>query len=239
MSTLLEVVQQFCARQAVPVPQMVIGNPDTQVSQIAALIQEGCESLRDRGPWERMTYQASWTTTNTEDQGDINTLAPNGYNWFVAKTWWDRTERLPLLGPTTPQTWQFLKAIVITGPRYSFRLRGGHLLSTPPPPAGHTWVFEYISKNYVLTQLGIYQENFTSDDDEILLPDAIVKADLRWRWLSAKGMAYAEYFNSAEALIADTLGKDGGSPDVDMGMRNCGGNIEPGIWVPSGTWPTV
>lgn len=234
--TLLEIVQQFCGRQAIPIPNTVIGNPDTQVIQIVALISEGCESLRERGAWERMTYQAEWITTNTESQGDINTLAPNGYNWFLPKTLWDRTEKLPLLGPTSAMTWQALKAIVVTGPRYSFRLREGQFLTTPAPPAGHTWVFEYVSKNFI--KLGsVYKEIFTDDADEILIPDAVVKADLRWRWNAAKGFSYAEYFNSCEALLADTFGKDGGSPDVDMGLCNRDSNLQPGIWVPSGNWP--
>lgn len=236
MSTLLETVTDFCELQGVPAPTSVIGSTDTQVVQIRALLQEGLKSLSGRGPWERLINQALWTTTATESQGPITTLAANGYRWMLPQTLWDRTEKLPLLGPIDSQDWQALKAIVVTGPRYSFRLRGGEFITTPAPPAGHTWVFEYVSKNFILNGT-TYKVKFTADDDEILLPDDIVAADLRWRWKAEKGLTYAEFFNSCEALIVDALGRDGSKPVLDMGSRDCGGDILPGVFVPSGNWP--
>jgi hypothetical protein len=150
---------------------------------------------------------------------------------------WDRTEKLPLLGPTSPQSWQALKAIVITGPRYSFRFRGGNFLVTPAPPAGHTWVFEYVSRNFALDNDGTtYKSILEEDSDEILLPDQIVKADLRWRWKKEKGLAYAEDFNRAEELIANALGRDGSKPILRLDGEG-DNDIRPGIFVPSGSWP--
>lgn len=235
MSTLLEVVQQLALRTALPNPAIVIGSTDAQILQMQALLQEGCESLSGRGQWQGLINEATWTTTATEDQGALTTLASNGFRYLIPETLWDRTEKLQLLGGISPKDWQGLKAIVITGPRYSFRFRQDHFLVTPAPPAGHTWVFEYVSKNFLLAVDGVtYKASFTADTDTILLPDDIVKADLRWRWKKEKGLTYEEDFNSCEALIADALGRDSAKTTIDMGA-SCK-SVMPGIFIPSGTW---
>lgn len=236
MSTLLEIIHTQCLRTALPVPASVVGSLDIQILQMQALLEEGGESLASRGQWESLTNEASWVTTATESQGPVTTLASNGFNYLLPETLWDRTEMLPLLGPVRGKDWQALKAIVVTGPRYSFRIRKGLFVTTPAPPAGHTWVFEYISKNWILDPDGTtYKAAFTDDDDEILFPANIVKLDLRWRWKKEKGLTYAAEFDETEAAIADALGRDGGKPTLHM--DDCGGEIQPGIFVPSGSWP--
>lgn len=237
MATLLETVQDFCRPRKIPVPMLVFGSTDTQIAQIYGLLQEGCERLADRGAWERLVIEATWVTLAQEDQGAMTTIAPNGFrNWYVPGTFWDRTQKLPLLGPRSAQAWQMLKATVLTGPVYSFRTRGGRLLVSPVPVAGHTWAFEYISENWILKVDGVtYAKKFTADDNSILLPDAVVRSDLLWRWKKEKGLAYAEDFNESEKLIVNALGRDGGKPNLSL--DSCG-NREPtpGIIVPAGNW---
>lgn len=234
--TLLEVVTQFCQLKALPVPASVMGSTDAQVTQIRRLLEKSGRDLRGRGIWEKLTFEALWSTTASEDQGAITALATNGYRAFLPWTLWDRTEMLPLLGPTSAKEWQFLKAIVITGPRFSFRLRGGHFLVTPAPPAGHTWVFEYCTNNFILQSNGTtYLETFANDTDEILFPDEIVMADLEWRWLKEKGLDYAEDFKGAEGLINVAVNQDGGKPALYMDEYGQRGPT-PGIFVPAGSW---
>lgn len=237
MATLFATVTEFCQLKAIPVPLAVIGSVDKQVIQIQALLQAGLRSTSGRGAWERLINEATWTTTATESQGAITTLATNGFRYLLPQSLWDRTEKLPLLGPVDSQDWQALKAIVITGPRYSFRFRGGLFITTPAPPAGHTWAFEYVSSNFIrATGAGAYYQTFLADTDEILLPHDIVMADLEWRWNKAKGLTYAEDFNTFEMLVVNALGRDGGKPILDMGASTTSGEIRPGIFVPSGSW---
>lgn len=235
MATLLQIVTDFTERKALPVPTSVMGSTDPQIKQIRALLRTGCEDMSQRGRWERLINEASWVTAAVENQGTIVSRATNGFRWLLPETFWDRTEKLPLLGPLDSADWQVLKAIVITGPRYSFRFRQGTILVTPAPPANHTWVFEYVSKNWLLAVDGTtYRANFVADTDDILLPEQIVTADLEWRWLKAKGLSYEEDFNSAERLITNALGRDGGKPVLHL--DDVGVEARPGIYVPSGNW---
>lgn len=234
--TLLQLVQRFCERTNLSSPATVYGSSDPQVVQIKALLEEVGIDLSGRGAWQEITFQATHTTIAAEDQGAMTAIATNGFRYVKNQTIWDRTLRLPVLGPMSPQEWQALKALVVNGPRYRFRVRGGKLLVNPTPTAGNTWAFEYVSYNWILgADLTTYKQFFTLDTDTVLLPDFIVLQGLRWVWKREKGLDYSEDFRTYELMVKDALGRDGGKPVIRMDEDGWNGP-KPGIWVPSGSW---
>lgn len=230
--TLLETVTTFCERRALPIPAAVFGSVDTQVRQIRSILEDGCNQLITRGNWEALDKQATHTTVALEDQGAITTIAP-GYKWMLPQTLWDRTNKRSLVGRINPQDWQYIKAIIVTGPLYSFRIMGGRFLVNPAPPAGETWAFEYIMETWAEVSLasGTYVKYFTADTNVILLPDDVVLADLTWRYKKEKGISFAQDFDDCEAIISKYLGMDGGSkPPLDLASE-CP-RVQPGVFVP-------
>lgn len=234
--SLLTIVQRFCQRTNLPSPATVIGSTDTQVVQIKALLEEVGIDLNGRGTWQGTTRISTHTTTATEDQGAMATLSPNGFKYIKNQTIWDRTDRLPVIGPVDGQEWQALKAVVVTAPRYMFRILGGRLLSNPPPPAGHEWAWEYASENWIVGADGVtYKQYFTLDTDDVLLPETLLLQGLRAWWKKEKGLDYAEDFRMYETQVVDALNRDGGKPLLFMDQAEWRGP-KPGIWVPSGSW---
>jgi hypothetical protein len=132
------------------------------------------------------------------------------------------------------QEWQDLKGMGNAGPRYYYRIRGGRILSNPVPEAGHTWAFEYVSKNWIVSADDTYKSYFTLDTDEVLLPEELVLMGIRWRWNREKGLDYAELFRTYEMQVKDALGRDASKPTLHMDDR--GWTAKPGIWVPGGNW---
>lgn len=233
--TIAGIVQQFSRRSGVQYPATVVGSTDEGVLQMLALLEEEGNDLASRGAWERLTYEAALTTVATESQGAIVSIATNGFRHIKNQTIWDRTDQLPVLGAVDSVDWQALKAVVNTGPRYQFRIRGGELLVSPVPVAGHDWRFEYISQNWILGADGTtYKQYATLDTDTVLLPETLLIMGLRWRWLKEKGLSYAESFNSYEAQVKDALGRDGGKPVITMDSSER--RPRPGTWIPSGSW---
>lgn len=233
--TLLQIVQRFCERTNISLPSTVYGSSDAQIVQIKALLEEEGIDLAARGPWQGITFEATHTTTAAENQGAMTTIASNGFNYIKNDTIWDRTDDLPVLGPVSSQEWQALKAMSLNGPRYQFRIRGGNLLANPTPTAGHTWAFEYVSKNWILANDGTtYKQFFTADNDTVLLPDVLVLQGLRWRWKKEKGLEYAEDFRTYEMQVKDAFGRDGGKPVLRMDGE--GRSIKPGIFVTPMSW---
>ncbi len=233
--SILTVIQYVCGRTGVPVPNTVLGTTDQQVLQMLRLLEEEGVDLASRGPWQGITFEATHTTTAAEDQGAVTTIASNGFNYIKNGTFWDRSSKLPILGPLSDQEWQTLKGLSTTGPRYHYRIRGGKLLINPTPTASLSWAFEYVSKNWILGVDGTtYKQYFTLDTDTILLPETLVLMGLRWRWKKEKGMDYAEDFRTYETQVKDALGRDGGKKTLSM----AGGQAQarPGIFVPDMSW---
>jgi len=87
---------------------------------------------------------------------------PSDFNSFLNRTWWDRTNRWELLGPSSPQLDQWhLSGVVTTGPRRYFRQIGAlaNNYRIWPPPAEITnplqLVFEYLSTGAVYVNGGV------------------------------------------------------------------------------------
>ena len=233
--TMLQTIQRFCRRTGLSVPGTITGTNDEQVLQIMALLEEEGSDLSGRGPWERLTFEATHTSVATESQGAIGDIATNNFRFIKNGTAWDRTENLPL-NIIDGQDWQAEKGFSSTSPHYRIRIRGGELIATPTPAAGNTWAFEYVSWNWLLDTDGTtYKQYFTADTDEILLPEPIVLMGLRWRWKKEKGFDYEEDFNTYESLVKDALGRQGFKSvlyqDDSRKDRN------PHIVVNQGNWP--
>lgn len=234
-TTLIQIINEFLSRTGLPSTNSAIGSPDQQVTQIVSLANEICEDLTERNTWEQLQQETVFTTITGTDQGSITSIAPNGFLYILNQTIFDRTLRLPVYGPLSPEQWQQYQAIPLTGPLYQFRIRGGRLLYNPPAAVGHVCAFEYASDACNLNpNTGLFNKWFTSDQDQFLLDTRLLMAGLRWKWKAEKGLGYAEDFATYEGLVANAKGRDGSKPTLSMDSSVH--NIRPGIMVPSGSW---
>jgi hypothetical protein len=233
--SLLTVIQKVCARVGIGIPTYIISNPDPKVGQMAALIEEALDEIIVRFEWPVLTQEVVFTSIAAEDQGNINTIAPNGFKYIVKDTIFNRTLRRPFYGPITASRWQSLKALPNPGPFYKYRIVRDHLMMNPPMVAGHTCAFEYISKWAVTDSTGTsYKEVPTVDSDVFLLDEKYIIACLKWKWKYEKGLEYSEDKLAFEVMINDLAAKDGSQPILSMdGPPN---EWKPGVFVPSGNW---
>jgi len=153
---------------------------------------------------------------------------PSDFNSFLNRTWWDRTNRWELLGPSSPQLDQWhLSGVVTTGPRRYFRQIGSlaNNYRIWPPPADITdplqLVFEYLSTNAVYVN-GVTTNTaalFSNDGDIPILSDRAVINGIKWRFWEQKGFDWTskrtDYDNYVERLIA----RDGGKETLNMVKR--------------------
>lgn len=247
---MLTTVQKFCRRQGISVPSTVLGSGDDTIAQIYSLLEEECTELATRGPWAGLRNQCEFLSLASESQGTLSSLgsgptSTNNLNYIISQTFWDRSQRLPVLGPYDPQDWQAVKAVQVTGPQYYCMIRGSdsggeaELLMNPAPPAGHTMAFEYVTwnwcRNFVSTGVYTPGQSFTNDADLFQVPENIVLMGLRWRYKKEKNLPYAEDFSSYEEMVAAAFARDGMKQVLHM--DSAGYEPKPGIWVPSGNWP--
>jgi len=230
--TLLTLLTYFANRTGIPAPASVIGSSDPETLQMLRLLEEEGNDLALRGNWGALTIDVTHTTVASEDQGAIDTICPTSFRYIINDTTWDRSTRLPLF-PVDVTDWQAIKATISSVQPYRYTLRGGHFYVTPTPAAGLTWAWSYMSSAWILKADNSKLRYFSADTDTMLLPDDLLLAGLRWRWLKEKGLEYAELFATYEKQVMQYLGTERPRPRLNMSpdMSNA-----PGIYVPAGSW---
>ncbi len=97
----------------------------------------------------------NYQTTETVVDGQVifqkvKYALPADYSSSVNRTHWDKSKRWEMLGPESPQQWQWLlSGYISTGPRIRWRLLGQYFQIWPGMNAGELFGFEYRSKGLV------------------------------------------------------------------------------------------
>jgi hypothetical protein len=207
--SLLTLIQEAADLIGIPRPTQVVASTDTQTRQLLALAKVEGRRLSRRHNWTGLMREATITTLAAEDQGVLTTLCP-GIRFLANDTGWNRSTTEPLGGPLGAHEWQSLKAFTVTGPYYDYRVREGNLYFIPAPPAGDDVRLEYLSSYYCESSGGTDQSNWAADDDVGVLDEELMTAGVRWRFLRAKGMDYAEEFQEYEEDVQTAIARDGG-----------------------------
>lgn len=152
---------------------------------------------------------------------------PSDFNSFLNRTWWDRTNRWELLGPSSPQLDQWhLSGVVATGPRRYFRQLGA-LANTYriwPPPSEITnplqLVFEYLSTGAVYVNGGTTTNPlFANDGDIPVLSDRALINEIKWRFWEQKGFDWTSKRTDSDEYIQRLIARDGGRSTLSLVKR--------------------
>jgi hypothetical protein len=170
---------------------------------------------------------------------------PAGFDRFINRTAWDRTNRWELIGPDSPQTDEWHRSgIVTTGPRRHFRqvgdLSGGNYRIWPPPQSVDTpfqIAWEYISNFWVQSATGTNKASFTADTDVPVLDSQAIILGTKWRFAQAKSLPSAASLQIEwNEYISQLIGRDGGAPTLKASKR--AGNYLLTAWnVQDNNWP--
>lgn len=219
--SLLTIIQKTCSRLSLTQPTVVVTTTDLLIQQLFGLVNEAGAAMSKRGDpgWQSLTAEWTFITTSSDEQ--TNTPIPPDFRKFIPDSFFNRTTVRRVTGPVTPQQWQLFQARPNAATVYlAYRERAGTFLLTgggaTVPPAGQTIAYEYISSYWAKSSANQAKAQFTSDDDGTYLDEELLILDLKWRWLAAKGLDYAEDMATAEREISKALGEDGGSGMLDI-----------------------
>lgn len=240
--TLLSIVQQVASLISVPKPTSVVNNTDLQVQQLYALANEEGRELAQSFNWTALDTELTFLTVADELQEGV---FPPDFSRMINQTENNRSTRRAIAGPLSPQDWQTLKTFpAFAAPYINFRIREGELYMIPAPPDGQTCVFEYISSywafgaNIQAPDRGPAPKvQFNLDTDTSVLDENIMALGVRWRYLAAKGLDYAEVLSTYERQKEQEQGRDGAAPILTLDGR---GRFSLPVWpnLPIGSWNT-
>jgi len=230
----LDIIQSVCKRVGLSEPNAAISNTDENIIRLVELANEEGEDLANIYRWQRLCNEATFTSTATESQGAITTLAGADFNYLAADTVWDRSQNRPIL-PLTDVEWQQMKSNSVTGPYSNFRIRGNNFIVLPTMTAGHTVAFEWYSKNWCASSDGTGQSEWAADADVGVVDEGIMKLGLVWRWKRTQGLDYAEDFNTYQLRVANAASRDGAKKKLrlsnnEMGRLLSNFNVSEGSW---------
>lgn len=168
-------------------------------------------------------------TTATIDDYRTNGVydLPVDFDRMIDQTGWDRTNRVPLGGPLTPQEWQYLlgRDLVSYTIYATFRIMEGKWNIFPqPPPVGLDIFYEYISAYWLWTSAADTTglQSPTGNDNVVLYKPEVIVQYLRYKFLSAKGFPTSDAKESFGKAWEDTTGGDKGAQIVNAGTGRRG-----------------
>ncbi len=142
---------------------------------------------------------------------------PADWQRQIPQTEWDRTNRWPLMGPQSPQSWQSFKSgIVYSGPRQRFRIQQNKVYINPPPPNGLIFSFEYISNGWVESSTGVRKASYTENTDTSIFSDSLLITGLKTQWKAAKGIDATFDISEFKSILELNKAQDKSAPKLSL-----------------------
>lgn len=196
---------------------------DASVVQMLALLKRlGRKLVRDR-QWTHLQTQYTFVTVSNQADYPL----PSDFDSMINQSGWNRTNRLPFVGPLSPQEWQYLKARLV-GVVFTvlFRPKDGVLTVYPDvnTPGGYTIAFEYISNAWILKADTSTATAPTAATDTVRFDAEAVTTGLKLSWLKAKGFDTTAAQDDFDAALAQDMDADSAAPVLRL---NQGTQMEP------------
>lgn len=209
-TTALDIVQQAAVRSGLPKPAVASGSTDALTAQLWSLLAESGQEMAKGYNWEQLQATYLFATAPGVTQYDL----PADFDGFANSTAWNRTSRLPMIGPASPQDWQTLVARNLGGNTISliYRQIGQSLVLYSSPSSAQQVAFEYKSRNWVTdaTNPLVSRDSPINDGDIVMFDQTLMVAALRLKLRQEKGFdttvqqqAFNDLFDAATARDTD------------------------------------
>jgi len=198
-------------------PTSFYSSTDLTAELCVALANESGQDLEKEVRWQELVTEYTFETS----PATATYVLPTGFRAFANMSMWDRTNQWKMTGPISSPVYQWLKSgVPVASNMNKFFMVRGNLLTIYPTPTGvDTIAFDYYSKMWITKQSDSSNvAAWTADADTARLDEDLITADLKWRFLQAKGMPFETEYLRYETM-KDLLMSDNGS----RGSINLGG----------------
>lgn len=205
--TLLEIAKTICSELGFPAPTTVVSSTDTNILKLLAMIQSTCDDLIREFDWQVLNTRYTFTTT----AGTESYPFPSDEERFISSTFYDKTNRWPMMGPLTGTEWEQVKVSnLAASPFIKYRIMNDLVYLYPVPGATpYTFVYEYMSNACYTSSAGVVQSTLQQDSDKIRFDHRCVVYGAKLKWLASVNMdttaALVDYARALEyAKSTDT-----------------------------------
>lgn len=213
-------------------------NPDWVLMR-DLLVSLGREILKaPQEPWTHLVRSNSFVTDGVSY---FHTL-PGDYRAMVDNTLWNRSTRLPGIGPMTSQQRAALQArLVSIVLNVSFRIDGNVLTFPILPPSGQTVAYDYYSTFWVQSTSGAIpdKDRPTASTDVLLFDEELLVTGLVLRFLENRGYDTVKAQERFNSHLEDAIGRNVGGSVISLTGQphNVWDRMLGADNVPAGNWP--
>lgn len=152
--------------------------------------------------------------------GQTKYTLPVDYDRQIDRTHYDKSKRWEMLGPETPQQWEFLKSSYIsTGPRIRYRIMGGLFQIWPITTTNELLGFEYVSNAWATASDGTPKSSFTADTDTCIYNDRLMINGIKLRFFEVKGFDTSAFYRDFTNQLQIAKANDSGNLTLSMSPK--------------------
>ena len=145
---------------------------------------------------------------------------PADWDRQTDRTHYDKSKRWEMLGPTSPQQWQFLKSSYIsTGPRVRYRIMGGEFQIWPILSTNEYMGYEYISTAWADSAAGTPQTSLMLDSDTCIYPQRLMVLGIKRKYFEIKGFDTSAFERDYQAELNIAKANDQGSATLSFAPK--------------------
>ncbi|CCE94647.1 conserved hypothetical protein [Sinorhizobium fredii HH103] len=198
--TLLSAVNEVCDVVALSQFDTVYGSSEPNAETMVTLAQEAGDEIARRVDWQKLLKQHVCTASPENFPSDYQRLTPGGGI---------RTSTGEFARPVNNSgQWSVISVVPSTQPYYF--IKADQFLFSPASSAVDA-VIDYVSKNWVLKDVGGEAAAWTADDDTTLFPERLLVKGIIWRWKRQKGLAFEDNLAEFEADLVQEINADRGT----------------------------
>lgn len=225
--TVLSVVQQASTRMGIKRPELVFGASDRTSYALQDTVNEVAKMVAfDTGnDWTALKRSATFPG----DGVALGFAMPADYKRMLKKAdVWCGTQRLTHYSDTNE--WLALAARGFLPATGAWTLIGSMMEirkggATSPLASGETVQFPYLSNEIVRKPNAAgFAEGFTTDEDQYVLDERLLRLALIYRWKQDREQDYAEAMSDYQDALAQVVGADKGSRILTIGQPRLSGD---------------
>jgi hypothetical protein len=219
--TALATVQNVALEINLPRPSAMTKGGQDLAGRAFQILETTCRRLAKKD-WPVLIKEHEFYLVQNQSTYDL----PSDFDRIIPNTSWDRVESRPLTA-LNAQQWQEWKSGIVQAEVWKqWRLKhdeGERKVHINPTPSTTQCVyesrdgaqvriglvFEYLSNHWAEDTNGDGISTFSASTDVLRLPEDVVEAELKWRWLRSLSRPYADEKFEAEQLCEQTLAQDG------------------------------
>ena len=198
--TLLSAINEVCDIVSLDRFSSVYGSVNANAQTMVTMAQEAGDEIARRADWQRMLKQSTAAASPHNLPSDFQRMTPGGAV---------RTSAGAFHRPITNSSqWAVIVAVVSTQPYFFIK---ANQVQFSPAESAVGAIIEYVSKNWVLKNVGGEVATLQADDDTTLFPERLLVKGVLWRWKRQKGLPFDDSLAEFEADLVEEINADRGA----------------------------